>query len=133
MNIVRWPYRRIRYLQENIFALKEAAGMQDNEQHSRASVKIAELQNEIHEIFQKGLPYNKTPPKTKLTGVAKRGRPKVKRNEIETFDGPILEEYYQWDEAEDAEVSMITESYAPLGFHLKLDVEEIESIVHTMV
>jgi hypothetical protein len=128
MAIVRWPYRRIRYLQDKIIILKEAMSAYDDEQHTKDDLKIHQLQYEIDDILSNGLPLGNSPSKTKVTGVAKRGRPKQKQTKCEIYESTILE--LPWEVSDDEEVTMLTCDEAPLGFHLKLNIEELTSICY---
>jgi hypothetical protein len=131
MAIIRWPYRRIRYLQDKIIILKEAMSVQTDEKYAQADLKIHQLQYEIDDILNNGLPLNKSPAKIKVTGVAKRGRPKQDQRKCEIYESNILE--LPWEVYDDEEVVMLTCDELPLGFHLKLNVDELASIISCRV
>jgi hypothetical protein len=133
MGITRWPYRRIRYLLDQSSALECSIDKQDQEHYTKTLHKIQELQGEIESILSHGPPSKKNPPRIKVTGVAKRGRPKTKKLVLyeENCFTQSVEYLSKWHE-ETLEYKSVTNSTndAPLGFHLNLNVEEISSIIY---
>jgi hypothetical protein len=120
MSIARWPYRRIRYLQDKIIVLHETVGFRD---HDNVNAKIEELEDEINKIMLNGKTITKIPPKTKVTGVIKRGRPKMYQEKPDECDS--FTHFQQMEK--DFEDSIGEKSFA---CHLLLDVDEIVNILH---
>jgi hypothetical protein len=123
MSIARWPYRRIRYLQDKILVLHETVGFRD---HDKVNAKIQELEDEINKIMLNGKTITKTPQQTKVTGVVKRGRPKLYHEKHEKYDSSMHLQQMEESE-EDFEGSICEKSFA---CHLLLDVNEIVNILH---
>jgi hypothetical protein len=156
-SITRWPYRRVRSLQEKIDRLQESLTDDPFVNVDHVNSKVETLQKEMEEIFEKGLRESTSKrrrPKDS-NGIKKRGRPpKVKVQNLETaivvspmenISSPepsiTSDDSFVDDSSQDLEnfldIDDIMDDWVreepifwqnqPLGFSLQLDVSDVLS------
>jgi AraC-like DNA-binding protein len=121
-NIPRWPYRRLRSLQEKREKLLSVANS------SEALVAIESVGSEITHIMKCGISLGEKRKPNSSGVLKKRGRPPKNSNENFQIHAPksaesskIFEKYY--------EHSTPRQDFNPLGLMLQLDVKEVSNIL----